>query len=103
MNDILTIKLSEKGVNCAVGRVVGIKIKDSIIEEYNKGNYKKIVLDFTDIDFVTSGFAKELFSGLSLKFGDSLRHFVSIRVDKGNTTMKNNLIRALSAAIISNK
>lgn len=101
MSNNLVIKLSERGIE-RTGRVVGIQLKDAILDEFSKGSFEKIILDFTDVNFVTSGFAKELFGGLLNALGDSFKNTVGIRVSQGDIAMKNNIIRAINSAISTN-
>lgn len=101
MNNRLEIKLSERGVERA-GRVVGIQLKDAILAEFKSGSFEKIILDFTDVTFVTSGFAKELFGGLLGGLGDDFKTTVGIRVTEGDVAMKNNIIRAINTALTTN-
>ena len=99
---ILIVDMQAEGVNGAVGRVLGIQVKDKVINAFNNNNYEKIVLDFTDIPFITSGFAKELLGGLYAAYTSSFKDIVTVRINKDNLPLKNTIIRAL-AAVVDNK
>ncbi len=96
---ILIIDMHEKGVDGAVGRVLGIQLKDDVIQEFKSSTYAKIILDFSKVDFITSGFAKELFGGLYNEYADSLMRIVTVRVSKENEPLKNTIIRALATVL----
>ena len=98
-NDFLIIKMSESGVTGAVGRVLGIKLKDDIIQKFDQTKYSKVILDFSSVDFVTSGFAKELFGGLYEKYNTNFNQLFSVRINKENDSLKNTIIRALATVI----
>lgn len=98
-NNNLVIDMLEEGVSGAVGRVLGMQVKDKIIYEFKANSYKKIILDFSKVDFITSGFAKELFGGLHDIFLDSFKEVVTVRISKENETLKNTIIRALATAV----
>jgi len=104
MNDVcLIVKMHEEGIDGAVGRVLGIQLKDKIISSFDSGKYDRIILDFSKVDFITSGFAKELLGGLYENYRESFKQLVSVRVEKENTTLKNTIIRALATAIEAKK
>lgn len=100
MNDnSLLVDMFDEGVNGAVGRVLGMQLKDRILLKMNSGSYSKVILDFSNVDFITSGFAKELFSGLYEEFPNSFSQVVSVRIGKNNEGLKSTIIRALSTII----
>ena len=99
MNNNLIINMKEEGVDGAVGRVLGIQLKDKIINKFEPTTYDKIVLDFSNVDFITSGFAKELFGGLCDSYKENFKQYVLIRINKENETLKNTIIRALSTYV----
>jgi len=101
MNNCLIVNMKEEGVNGAVGRVLGIKLKEKIISEQEANNYEKIILDFSEVDFVTSGFAKELFGGLFEAFHQTFKNLITARVSKDNETLRNTIIRAITTAVQS--
>lgn len=98
----LIIDMHEKGVDGAVGRVLGIQLKDEVIQEFKSNTYAKIILDFSKVEFITSGFAKELFGGLYNEYADSLMRMVTVRIGKENEPLKNTIIRAL-ATVFDNR
>lgn len=98
-NSTLTIDMRNEGVDGAVGRVLGIQVKDKIIRECDSGQYEKVLLDFSKVDFVTSGFAKELFGGLYTRFQQEFNKVVMVRLNKENETLKNTIIRAIATVI----
>ncbi len=98
MNNTLEIKLSEYKIDRA-GRVVAIELKDKIISMFEKGGYEKLILDFSDVVYITSGFAKELFAGLYNKMGDAFKDTIKIRIDKDDEVMKTNILRAIKTAM----
>ena len=70
-----------------------------IITQFNETKPEKIILDFTNVSYITSGLAKELFGGLYDEFGLSMRSIISIRVGKDNSPLKTTIIRALATVI----
>lgn len=98
-NSSLLVNMHTEGVTGAVGRVLGIKLKDKIIADFNSQEYDKIILDFSKVEFVTSGFAKELFGGLYSAFNTNFKQVVSVRVDKENEALKSTIVRALATVI----
>lgn len=89
----------DEGITGAVGRVVGIHLKDKIIKQITEDQYDKVVLDFSRVDFVTSGFAKELFCGLYSEYKENFSSLFSIRVGENGNALKQTIIRAMSGAI----
>ena len=96
MSNMLIVDMRKEGVSDAAGRVQGIKVKDKIVELYRKNNPQRIVLDFTEVTYITSGLAKELFGGLHKEFGDAMKEIVAVKIGKDNETLKTTIIRALS-------
>ena len=92
----------DEGITGATGRVVGIELKEKIIEILSKEKYDKVVLDFSEVDFVTSGFAKELFCGLYDVYKKEFSTLFSVKLGKENGPLRQTIIRALTTAI-SNK
>ena len=99
MNNDLYIDMKAEGVDGAVGRVQGIAVKNKIITQFNETKPERIILDFTNVSYITSGLAKELFGGLYDEFGLSMRSIISIRVGKDNSPLKTTIIRALATVI----
>ena len=97
--NVLCIDMNSEGVNGAVGRVQGIAVKDKIIKQFHEKNPEKIILDFTNVSYVTSGLAKELFGGLFEEFGLSMKEIISIRVGKDNAPLKTTILRALATVM----
>lgn len=98
-NDFLVINMKAEGVTGAVGRVLGISLKEKIIDQFDQSSYSRVILDFSDVDFVTSGFAKELFGGLYEKYETDFNQLFSVRISKDNDSLKNTIIRALATVI----
>lgn len=98
-NDTLVINIREEGVTGAVGRVLGIQLKDKIILMYDQTKYSRVILNFSQVDYVTSGFAKELFEGLYKEYRENFYNLFSVRVDKGSDALKNTIIRAMATVI----
>ena len=63
-SDTLIVNMRESGVMGAVSRIVGVKIKDEIISQISGSSYQNVLLDFSGVDFVTSGFVADLLMGL---------------------------------------
>lgn len=91
--------MKTEGITGAVSRVLGISLKEKIISEFDQTKYARVILDFSEVDFVTSGFAKELFGGLYEQYKNDFNRLFSVRIDKDNDSLKNTIIRALATAI----
>lgn len=91
------IKLTEHGISERSSRVDGIRIKNEIL--LYKKNIKpdeKIIIDFDGIEYLSTGFAKELIGTL---YRDELTFFknhISLKVN-GNNKIKNIIIIALNS------
>lgn len=98
-NDFLIIDMKAEGVTGAVGRVLGISLKEKIITQFDQSRYSRVILDFSNVDFVTSGFAKELFGGLYEQYENNFNRLFSVRISKDNDSLKNTIIRAIATVI----
>lgn len=99
MNSSILIDMNKEGVSDAAGRVQGIKVKNKVVQIYNESKPGRIILDFTNVTYITSGLAKELFGGLYQAFGVSMKDIIGIRLGKDNDTLKATILRALSTVI----
>jgi hypothetical protein len=97
--NFLIINMKAEGITGAVSRVLGISLKEKIISEFDQTKYSRVILDFSGVDFVTSGFAKELFGGLYEQYKNDFNHLLSVRIDKDNESLKNTIIRAIATVI----
>ena len=97
--DFLVINMKAEGITGAVSRVLGIGLKEKIISEFDQTKYARVILDFSEVDFVTSGFSKELFGGLYTQYKNDFNRLFSVRIDKDNDSLKNTIIRAIATVI----
>lgn len=96
-NDTFTVNMKESGVVGAVSRVVALKIKNNIIAEISGSDYQNVLLDFSGVDFVTSGFVADLLMGLRDYFGAQFKNKVKIQIEPENVALKGTLIRVLAS------
>lgn len=96
-SDTLIVNMRESGVIGAVSRVVGVKIKDEIISRISDSSYQNVLLDFSGVDFVTSGFVADLLMGLRDYFGSQFKSKVKIQIEPENVALKGTLIRVLAS------
>jgi len=99
MNSSILIDMNKEGVSDAAGRVQGIVVMNNIVQLYNEKKPSRIILDFTNVTYITSGLAKELFGGLYKAFGTSMQEIIGIRIGKDNDILKATILRALSTVI----
>lgn len=99
MSKMLIVDMKKEGVTDAAGRVQGIKVKDKIVEMYRNSDPQRIVLDFSEVTYITSGLAKELFGGLYKEFGIAMKEIITIKIGADNETLKSTILRALSSVL----
>ena len=77
----MKIQLSDYGTTLGP-RVLGIKIKDQILDKFESEN--EIIFDLTGIQSLSTGFSKELFGELFVKLGQDFNKRVKFKLDGGS-------------------
>lgn len=93
------VKLVEYGISERSSRVEGVKIRESILlMEKELNDDDKIVIDFTGIEYISTGFAKELIGVIYKEHKDFFRKHIALKVVE-NDNIKNIILRALQSVI----
>ncbi|MBI1931576.1 MAG: DUF4325 domain-containing protein [Ignavibacteriales bacterium] len=77
-------------------RVLGIRIKDDIINILQKSSSISIIIDLTDVKVLSTGFAKELFGGLLEELGDEFKEKIKFRFGNNRELLLSSIFRAMN-------
>jgi hypothetical protein len=91
------IYLNRYGDNKIGARVYGIELKNEVRELLKSNPQINITFDFTGIDYISSGFAKELFGELFIQLGKEFNNKISIKIPQENQIIKEIIIRAIKS------
>lgn len=94
----MIIKLAEYGK--ALGpRILGVKIKDSILEKIE--NESEIQFDLTGVENLSTGFSKELFGELYIELGEDFKSKIKFKLDgaKNNERLLKIINRGISSSL----
>lgn len=95
-----TIKLIEHGKNLTA-RVLGIKIKDLAIKRLiSEGEI--LVFDFTGVNSMSTGFAKELFGELALSLGKDFPKKIRFDFGENRDIFLSAVSRGIQASVSKN-
>ena len=89
------ILMSRYGDNKIGARIIGVELREIALEILNSEPNIKIIFDFDGIDYISSGFAKELFGELFNRLGNEFNRRVSIKIPPENAVIKNIIIKVL--------
>lgn len=95
MEQIKKVKLSEHGTRLAP-RVLGKKIKDKLRSDAKSG--VNLVFDLIGVRTMSTGFAKELFGGLSADLSEGFAEQVRFKFGDNEEVLRRTVARGLKAA-----
>lgn len=90
-----TMYMNKYGDNRIGARIIGIEIRNLAINILNSDPNARITFDFSGIEYISSGFAKELFGELYVYLGKEFINKVAIKTPQENQIIKEIIIRAI--------
>ena len=96
------IKLSKYG-HVIGPRVLGMQIKDEILQRLEDNKDSVIIIDLNEIDSISTGFSKELFGGLYSFLKDNFKERIKFNFDKTNNTQRGAILMGLQTAAKNKK
>lgn len=91
------VKLVDCGISERSSRVEGVKIREKILQMKNiLKEEDKIVIDFTGIEYISTGFAKELIATIYKEENDFFVNHIALKVGN-NENIKNIIMIALQS------
>lgn len=76
-------------------RVTGIKIKKDALQLLDKSQDTRIIFDFENVPYISTGFARDLFGGLFEHLEEEFNKRIAIRTHD-NYLIKNAILKGIS-------
>lgn len=89
------VKVIEYGQTNIGARVIGIEIKDKIVDYLNQDNSNTCIIDFSGVEYISTGFSRELVGGLIKELGNDFQQKVKIKIPDDNSIIRGIIIKSL--------